>query len=765
MRRPAQQRIALAALTLVLAAACSDNDESPTPEPGAADTPEAVPAGGEPVPAAPVSPAIDTDDIGGVVASERGPEAGVWVIAETQDLPVTFRKIVVTNEAGEFVVPDLPSARYELWVRGYGLVDSERVGARPGERLALTALLAPTEQAAAQYYPPDYWFSLLAIPGEDEFPMTVPPSPPEAGIARGAPAPLIEPIVYANRAEWVHALKRGCQACHQMGTMATYQLPPGIRELGHEQAWRRRILSGQTGPGMVSAVSRLGEYDAAIAMFADWTRRITAGEVPPEPPRPEGLERNVVISLWDYASDRAFVHDVIATDKREPTSNPYGPIYGLDWSAGTVEALNPLRHTNRTLTVPLRDESRRDEMPRWSPQTNAAPSPYWGNEIVWDDPVNPNQPHMDGRGRIWFNTQTRPDQPEFCRTGSGNPFARAYPLDDPAKGVAVYDPSTGEFELIDTCFRGQHGIFANDPDDTMFFSMGVGVGWLNTRIWDETKDAEQAQGWCAAIMDYDGDGVIGEFTRPDEPVDPELDRQVSGAEGYGVAVNFVDGSAWYIAGVFSGRRDAAPGKLIRITPGENPPATCMTEVYEPPFENPDVDEDGYYMQGVDVDGNGLVWTALAGSAHLASFDRSRCTALNGPTATGQHCAEGWTLYPVPGPTFEGSDVRADWFYYNYVDIHGALGLGENVPIINGTGSDSLIAFLPETEQFVRLRLPYPMGYHTRGMNGRIDDPQAGWKGRGLWAANNNRVIWHTETGRGSRSYVAQFQVRPDALAH
>ena len=100
--------------------------------------------------------AIDADDIGGVVTGTPGPEAGVWVIAETTDLPTKFARIVVTDDQGRYVLPDMPRATYNVWVRGYGLVDSPRVLGVPGTGLDLTAVVAPTPQAAAQYYPPNY---------------------------------------------------------------------------------------------------------------------------------------------------------------------------------------------------------------------------------------------------------------------------------------------------------------------------------------------------------------------------------------------------------------------------------------------------------------------------------------------------------------------------------------------------------------------------------------------------------------------------------
>src|SRR5256885_1211832 len=109
---------------------------------------------------------IDGDDIGGVVRSAKGPEAGVWVIAETKDLPTKFARIVVTDDQGRYVIPDLPKASYDVWVRGYGLVDSAKVQSAPGKLVNLTATIAPTASAAAQYYPAIYWYSMLNIPPE-----------------------------------------------------------------------------------------------------------------------------------------------------------------------------------------------------------------------------------------------------------------------------------------------------------------------------------------------------------------------------------------------------------------------------------------------------------------------------------------------------------------------------------------------------------------------------------------------------------------------
>src|SRR5688572_9038137 len=112
---------------------------------------------------------IGASDIGGIVTSAAGPEAGVWVIAETTELPTKYAKMVVTDERGRYVVPGLPKATYSVWVRGYGLVDSPKVRAQPGKLLNLTAVPAPSEAAAAQYYPAIYWYSMLQIPPASDF--------------------------------------------------------------------------------------------------------------------------------------------------------------------------------------------------------------------------------------------------------------------------------------------------------------------------------------------------------------------------------------------------------------------------------------------------------------------------------------------------------------------------------------------------------------------------------------------------------------------
>jgi hypothetical protein len=261
------------------------------------------------------------------------------------------------------------------------------------------------------------------------------------------------------------------------------------------------------------------------------------------------------------------------------------------------------------------------------------------------------------------------------------------------------------------------------------------------------------------VVDTNGDGTIGEYTQPNQPLDPKKDMRVSGFP-YGIIVSPIDQSVWWgVAGV--------PGRIARIEIGNNPPMTCRSEVYEPPF-NPKAAGgiEGYAPRGVDIDRNGVVWTGLSGGPHVASFDRRKCKTLNGPSATGQHCPEGWKLYPAPGPQMQNvkNSGSADFSYYNWVDQFDTLGLGANVPILDGSGSDSLLALLPDTGQWVTLRVPFPMGFYSRGLDGRIDDPKAGWKGRGVWANYGSNLMWHLEGGKGTKGSLVKFQIRPNPLA-
>src|SRR5437867_8841434 len=181
--------------------------------------------------------AIDNDDIGGVVTSAKGAEAGVWVIAETTDLPAKFVKTVVTDDQGHYVLPDLPQANYQVFVRGYGLVDSPRVSAKPGQHLDLKAVVAPDGRAAAQVYPANYWLSLLKIPKGD-----------------------------VSDKDMVIETKR-CYSCHQVGDVATRDLSKNLGSYKSSlEKWDHHVTMGPSGLGMAANFKAMG---AQRQMYAE----------------------------------------------------------------------------------------------------------------------------------------------------------------------------------------------------------------------------------------------------------------------------------------------------------------------------------------------------------------------------------------------------------------------------------------------------------------------------------------------------------------
>jgi hypothetical protein len=672
------------------------------------------------------APALDADDIGGVVTGDNGPEAGVWVIAETEEFATRFARIVVTDDRGRYVVPDLPAAAiYQLWVRGYGLIDSGKTAAKRGDTVNLAAKTAPTPALAAQSYPAIYWYSMMKVP--------------EASEVASLPGGLDQYLASVKNLS--------CIGCHQIGQLATRTIPA---EFGHgAEGWVRRIQSGQAGSQMLaSAMNQLGGVPPKY--LGDWTDRVAKGELPhTQPARPRGVERNVVATVRDWSTDKAYMHDLSGTDRRNPTVNGYGPLYGApELSTDEFPILDPKTNTATSHHAPVQDPN--------TPTTNSTPptqpSHYWGSEAIWDSKANAHNPMLDETGRVWYTAVVRaPDNaPAFCKAGSEHPSAKLFPLDRSGRQLSVYDPKTKKYTFVDTCYSTHHLQFAEDANNTLWTSGGGQVvGWLNRKVFDETGDAAKAQGWTAMILDTNGNGKRDEgYVEPNQPVDPAKDKRVVAAF-YAVMPNPADGSVW-------GSTIGYPGSVVRIDPGTNPPATAITEVYNVPAP-------GYGSRGADIDRNGVVWVSL-GSGHLGAFDRRKCKGpLSGPKATGDHCPEGWTFHKYPGPGFVGRpNESAESSYYSWVDQHNTSGLGANTPMSTANLTDGVHALV--NGEFVTLRIPYPLGFYSKGFEGRIDDPNAGWKGRGLWVPSGDRTPWLKEGGKGTKPLVVHFQVRPDPLA-
>jgi hypothetical protein len=586
----------------------------------------------------------------------------------------------------------------------------------PGRQLNLAAVPAPNATAAAQYYPAIYWYSMMQIPPDSEF-------GGQGRIPKGI-----------TRADWLTTIKnQSCVGCHQLGQASTRTIPAAFAHLSGEEAWMRRVQSGQAGTNMVTPLAaRLG--GAPFKYFGDWTDRVAKGELPhATPPRPQGLERNVVVTWWEWGEAKKYLHDLIASDRRYPTVNAYGPLWGSpEYSTDMLPVLDPKTHTATLYKAPAGAEQPEALGPGHAAGDKPlAASPYWGEEKIWDSRVNNHNSMFDRQGRVWMAAAVRgPENPAFCRKGSSHPSAKAFPLERTNRHVAVLDPKTMKYTPVDTCFGSHHLQF--DAKDRLWTSGAPVAGWVDTKKFDETGDAAASQGWAPFMLDANGNG------RPDEN-----DVRVA-SNTYAVMPNPADGSIWYT--IFQ-----PPGGLLRYDP-----ETQLSELYRVPLP-------GHGPRGGDIDKNGVVWVSL-GSGHLGSFDRRKCkAALNGPKATGNHCPEGWAFHQYPGPGFKGiGENSAESSYYTWVDQHNTFGLGENVPMSTANLNDGLVAF--KDGKMILLRVPYPLGFYAKGFDGRIDDPNAGWKGRGLWTASGDRAPWLREGGKGSLPLAVHFQLRPGPLA-
>ena len=625
-------------------------------------------------------------------------------------------------------------------MRGYGLVDSPKETTQPGKTIGLKAVAALSEKEAAAYYPSIYWYSLLKIPGKQEFPGT---GPKGNGIGEGI----------LTQGHWLNQIRtNGCGRCHAMGSLGTRTISKDLGEFKTSaDAWARRIISGQAMTNMTQNIAYLGPR--ALSQFADWTDRVAAGELPSQrPPRPQGLERNLVLSLWEYGTEKMYTHDVIATDRRHPTLNANGKLYGApELSTDNFPVIDPIGNISTVVKHPVRDAN--------TPSSKAlpmGPSVYWGPDPIWDSQASLHNPMMDEKGRVWFTAVIRgAANPAYCKKGSDLPSAKAFPLDTSTRQVSMYDPATGKFSLIDTCFTTHHLNFADDANNTLWFNYAaVGeLGWLNTKMYEATGDEQKSQGWTPFIIDANGNGKRDEWVEPNEALQPGKDKRFPYGL-YNVSYNPVDGSVW---GATSAD-NAYPGYVVRLNPGSDPATTAIAEVFKVPAP-------GYGSRGGDIDRNGVYWVSLS-SGHLASFDRRKCKGpLNGPTTVdGEHCPEGWTLYPFPGPQFAGLEepTSAESSYFVWVDQFNIMGLGENVPIATGNLNNSLLALVDG--KFINLRVPYPLDFNNRGMDGRIDDANAGWKGRGVWTTFASRAMFHSEGGVQRKPQAVKFQLRPNPLA-
>ena len=500
-------------------------------------------------------------------------------------------------------------------------------------------------------------------------------------------------------------------------------------------------------PAPIWRAHRPLDTQRALRLFGDWTERIANGELPKaQPPRPQGVERNVVVTVWDWATPKAYLHDEISTDRRNPTVNAYGLIYGsTEPSTDFVPIVDPVKNAKNQVKLPVRDPN----TPNTAEDPILAPSPYWGKEPIWDSQANIHNPMFDAKGRVWFTARIRPaDDPAFCKAGSDHPSARLFPLQRSGRQAAMYDPKTGKFTPIDLCFTTHHLQFARRQRHAVVQQRRRQRRRRLAQHENVRRHRRRAEvaGLDAFILDTNGNGKRDDYVEPNQPVDPSKDKRIM-AGLYGIAPSPVDGSIW-------GSVLGYPGAVVRVTPGANPPATALTEIYELPTPV------RYSPRGMDIDSNGVVWTSLA-SGHLASFDRQQVQGSAQRADRDRQALPGrLDALSVPGTAVQRRDR------------HGQrrgelLHLGRSVqharprqqrPDRHRQRNDALLALVDG--KFVVLRVPYPMGFFAKGMDGRIDDPNGGWKGRGLWSTYGTRTPFHAEGGKDTTSKVVHFQLRP-----
>ncbi len=638
---------------------------------------------------------VDKTSIGGTVVNSNGgkAEAGVWVIAETKSLPVPFRKIVVTDDQGRFLVPDLPNGAYELWVRGYGLRDSERVKAARGEKVKLQVSNAATPREAAKIYPASYWTSLIQPPPMSEI-----------------------PAKYKSQDEWLADLRNGCNHCHEIGMVVT-------RRYTTPEEWDAVFHRAKS---MHQELNTLGK-ETVEKTLAAWGARMAAGEVPPAPPRPTGIERNVVISQWDWGDPISFIHDLVSTDKRNPTLYAYGKVYGGDRTGGgRLWILDPVKNTVTGLHLEPRDKSHGYSLTKDYYHGQEEEQAYVGEDKEWMD--SPHNPMMDENGRVWMTQQIRAGGKDYypkwakstIATETNNPeeIDIAYKL-LAARGnnmeLGYYDTNTKKFVTVDTAYNTHHLQF--DWQDRIWTDGGgSAMGELDTKKLD--------------LNNVEGTEVAAQKTWM--RIDLDTKTMVPGT-GYGVAVSPIDGTVWETSPVAGGPAN----KLYML----NPKTGKFKDYPLPP--------PGRFPHGIDFSTDGNVWVSL-GSGQLGRLDVKTGT---------------WKFWDTPGPKFKGTGKETgstEFPYFLWVDQFNASGLGKDTVIVTGTTSDSMLIFDPKKETFSVFRLPYPLPYYTRGLDGRIDDAKAGWKGRGLWMTYSSYLPKFTETRMGS---VSHMQIRPNPLAN
>ena len=438
------------------------------------------------------------------------------VIAETTELPTRFARIVVTDDQGRYVIPDLPSANYQVWVRGYGLVDSPKVRAKPGQQLNLTAVPAPDERAAAHYYPAIYWYAMMKLPPEKDF---------------GGSTDIPKNI---TRDTWRQRMGNvDCIGCHQLGQESTRTVPAQFGEFKTgAEAWTRRVASGQTGEFMMNHCRTARQR--AVQVFRRLDRPRRQGRAAQEQAAAAAGRRTQHRRHVVGVGHREAVYprpDLL--DRRNPTVNAYGPLYGSpEYSSDDMPILDPKTHKATFFKMPVADPN--------APIVRAS-VPCLGRREA-----DPALRLLGRRENLSQRANNHNGMFEAGPGGSPRPCVGSK-IQLSAKGIGpslgqgvparpLRAPSVDARSQDDEVQLHRH-LLRHSPSAVRLrrrrhaLALGTGpvAGWVNTKTWDETGDAAKAQGWAPFVLDTNGNGKVDEWAEPDQPADAGKDKRIAGS--------------------------------------------------------------------------------------------------------------------------------------------------------------------------------------------------------------------------------------------
>ena len=695
---------------------------------------------------------IGDTDLGGVVTGPNGPEAGVWVIAETTDLPTKFAKMVVTDDQGRYVLPELPKANYEVWVRGYGLVDSPKVDSRARQDpQSAPPCPRPTRRRRREYYPAIYWFSMLQDAGQERIPRH-----------RRAAATAFRPRSAARRSGSTASRPTAASAAISSATRRRARSRRSSAQFDSSySAWVRRIQSGQASETMARTIGRL-DTQRALKLFRGLDRPHRRRRVAQGRSRSGRRASSATSSsrVWDWGSPKMYLHDEIATDRRNPTVNANGPIYGSpEWSTDHVPVLDPVKqHAPATSRCRCAIRRRR----RRSTIRCSRASPYWGDETIWDSQTSPHNPMFDDKGRVWFTARIHGPHAVGVLPARARTIRRPSCSRSSAPARQLVDVRSEDAEV----HAGRH-LLQHPPPAVRCEEPAVGIerrrrqrqrrrGRLARSSTSSTRPATSRRrraGRRSSSTPTATASATKAMSEPNQPVDPTKDKRVV-AGFYGIAPS-------------PGRRQRSGARC-----SASPARSCASIRATIPGDRARRKSTRCRCPAIrraawTSTRNGVVWVPLA-SGHMAQL---RSPQVQGPAQRPDRDRQA-----LPGRLDALSAARAairrrsarrrpaapESSYYTWVDQHDTFGLGKDVPIATGNNSDSLHVLVDG--KFIQLRVPYPMGFFAKGSTAAstIPTPAGRAAACGRPTATARRSI--IEGGKGTKPKVVKFQLRPDPLA-